>query len=116
NAALSADHSIEEMLAIALMLAALAAAAASRAPSVAIAALRTDSGCSSTVSVTNLSGRELAAEIQARLESGALVPLELAEQPSATQPSSEPRSEPCGSPAGAAAVRSDPSSTSPAAE
>ncbi len=112
NAALSADHSIEEMLAIALMLAALAAATASRAPSVAIAALRTDSGCFSTVSVTNLGGRELAAEIQARLESGALVPLELAEQPSATQPSSEPR----GSPAGAAAVRSEPSSTSPAAE
>ena len=84
------------MLPATLILAALAAAAASRAPTVVIAPLRADSGCFSTISVENLSGRGLAAEIQARLETGALVPLELVQEPGATQPRSEPRRQPRG--------------------
>jgi len=44
--------------------------------------------------VTNLSGREVAAEIQARLETGALAPLETVQPASGEQPRSEPRGEP----------------------
>jgi hypothetical protein len=101
-----ADHSLEEMLLVTLILAALAAVAASRAPTVVIAPLRADAGCFSTISVQNLSGRGLAAEIQARLETGALVPLELVEEPGATQPRSEPRRQPRGE------ARDDPAAAS----
>lgn len=95
------------MLPVTWMLAALAAAATSHAPVVVIAALRAGPGCFSTVSVENQSERNLAAEIQARLETGALVPLEVIEQPSITEPRSELRGEPRGDPA--AAGRSGPS-------
>jgi hypothetical protein len=100
---LSADHLREYMLPVTWMLAALATAAASRAPVVVIAALRAGPGCFSTISAGNQIERDVATEIQARLESGALVPLEVVEPPAATQPRSEPRSEP------AAAGRSQPS-------
>jgi hypothetical protein len=107
----SADHSLEEMIPVTLMLAALAAAAANHAPAVVIAALRTGPDCFSTISATNLSGRALAAEIQARIETGALVPLELVlPQPGATEPRSEPRPAPRGQPRDdAAAVLAEPS-------
>ncbi|HEY9141326.1 MAG TPA: hypothetical protein VIN93_10560, partial [Bryobacteraceae bacterium] len=65
------------MLLVTMILAALSAKGVDRAPPVAVAALRSGSGCVSTVEVTNLSGHELTAEIQARLETGALAPLEL---------------------------------------
>jgi len=94
----SADHLLEDMLPVTLMLAALAAAAGGRAPAVIIAALRADAGCFSTISVENLSGRGLAAEIQARLDTGALVPLELIEEAGATQPRGGPRGAPRGDP------------------
>jgi hypothetical protein len=110
----SADHSLEEMIPVTLMLAALAAAAASHAPAVVIAALHTGPDCFSTISATNLSGRALAAEIQARIETGALLPLELVVQPGATEPRSEPRRAPRRVPRGqarddAAAVYAEPS-------
>jgi len=91
------------MLLVTLILATLSAKGADRAPPAVIAALRAGSGCFSTVAVTNLSGRELAAEIQARLETGALAPLELVELESGAQARGEPR----GEPAMAAIDRSD---------
>lgn len=97
---LSADRFSGYMLPVTWMLAALAAAAASRAPVVVISALLAGPGCFSTVSVENPGERRMAAEIQALLESGALVPLEVIEPPGATQPQSEARSEPRGEPRG----------------
>ena len=75
------------------MILAMRAGAVDRAPTVVVAALRAGSGCFSTVAVTNLSGRELTAEIQARLETGALAPLEPVEPASRAQPRGEPRGE-----------------------
>jgi len=82
------------MLLVTMILAAMAANGVDRAPPAVVAALRTGSGCFSTVVVTNLSGRELAAEIQARLETGALAPLELVDPASGAKPGDEPRGEP----------------------
>jgi len=75
------------MLLLALMVASLSAEGVAPAPPAVVAALRAGSGCFSTIEVTNLSGRELAARIQARLETGALTPLELLDA------QGEPRSE-----------------------
>jgi hypothetical protein len=80
------------MLLVALVLATLSAEGVSTAPTAVIAALRASSGCFSTIEVTNLSGRNLAAEIQARLETGGLTPLELVD------PGVEPRGEARGEP------------------
>jgi hypothetical protein len=90
----SADHLLTEMLFVTTILAVLSAQSADRAPPAVVAALRAGASCVSTVSVTNLSGRELAAEIQARLDTGALAPLELVEPASEAQARSEPRGEP----------------------
>jgi hypothetical protein len=79
------------MLLVTIILAALSAKGADGAPPAVVAALQAGSGCSSTVVVTNLSGRELAAEVQARLETGALAPLELVEPAGREQPRGEPR-------------------------
>ncbi len=98
------------MLLVTMILAALSAKGVDRAPPVAVAALRSGSGCVSTVEVTNLSGHELTAEIQARLETGALAPLELVDPASGAQPRSEPRGEPRSETAMAALDRSDRSS------
>jgi len=100
------------MLLVTLILAALAAEEAVRAPTAVVAALRAGSGCISTVAVTNLSGHELAADIQARLETGALAPLEPVEPPGAEQPGSELRAEP----AAAAIDRAHQAPVPPAAE
>ena len=105
--AAAADHALAEMLLIALMLAVLSAEGFEPAPPAVIAALRAGSGCFSTIEVTNLSGRELAAEIEARLETGALVPLEPADLESGGQARSEPRSEPRGDPPQDALDRSE---------
>ena len=96
----STDHPLTEMLFITMILSVLSAQGVDRAPPAVVAALRAGSGCFSTVAVTNLSGRELAAEIQARLETGALTPLELVEPASGARPRSEPRREPRGEPRG----------------
>ena len=81
------------MLLATLILAALSAKGVDRAPPAVIAALRAGSGCVSTVAVTNLSGRKLTAEIQARLETGALAPLEFVEPASGAEPRGEFRGE-----------------------
>jgi len=81
------------MLLAALILAALSAKDVDRAPPAVVAALRAGSGCVSTVAVTNLSGRERTAEIQARLETGALTPLERIQPASGAEPRGEPRGE-----------------------
>ena len=103
-----------------MILAVLSAQGADRAPPAVVAALRAGASCVSTVAVTNLSGRELAAEIQARLETGTLAPLELVEPASGEQARSEPRraprGEPRGEPADAAIDRSDGSSITFAVE
>jgi hypothetical protein len=78
------------MLLATMILAALSAKGVDRAPPAVVAALRAGSGCFSTVAVTNLSGRELAAEVQARLETGALAPLELVQPASGAEPRGEP--------------------------
>jgi len=96
----STDHPLTEMLFITMILSVLSAQGVDRAPPAVVAALRAGSGCFSTVAVTNLSGRELAAEIQALLETGALTPLELVEPASGARPRSEPRREPRGEPRG----------------
>ena len=80
------------MLFVALMLATLSAEGVVPAPPAVIAALRAGAGCFSTIDITNLSGRALAAEIQARLETGALTPLE------AIDAQGEPRGEARGEP------------------
>jgi hypothetical protein len=95
------------MLLVTLVLAALTAKGSDRAPPAVVAALRAGSGCVSTVAVTNLSARELATEIQARLETGALVPLELVEQTTGVQPRSEQRDEQRGEPRGEPAGDAD---------
>jgi hypothetical protein len=93
----SADHFPEEMPLVTIFLAAAAAQGVVFAPPTVVAALRAGSGCVSTVAVTNLSGRRRAAEIQARLETGALVLLEPVEPPRdarQTEPRGERRGEP----------------------
>jgi len=103
-----------------MILAVLSAQGADRAPPAVVAALRAGASCVSTVAVTNLSGRELAVEIQARLDSGALAPLELvvpaSEAQTRSEPRGEPRGEPHGEPADAAIDRSGRSSIAVAVE
>ncbi len=102
----SADHPLKEMLPIITILAAMAANGAEGAPPAVVAALRAGAGCFSTVTVTNLSGRDIVAEIQARLETGALTPLEPVETPGGAQPAGEPRGQPRSEPRASANGRS----------